>query len=41
VAGRLAVADLHVSALALRRPTLEEAFLALTSQPVHPTGSAQ
>lgn len=41
VAGRLAAAGLHVSALALRRPTLEEAFLALTSQPVHPTGSAQ
>ncbi len=32
VAGRLADADLHVSALALRRPTLEEAFLALTGQ---------
>jgi ABC-2 type transport system ATP-binding protein len=40
VAGRLAAAGLHVSALALRRPTLEEAFLALTSQPVHRTGSA-
>ena len=33
VAGRLAAAGLHVSALAVRRPTLEEAFLALTSQP--------
>jgi len=33
VAGRLADAGLHVSALALRRPTLEEAFLALTGQP--------
>jgi len=25
----------------LRGPSLEEAFLALTSQPVHPTGSPQ
>ena len=33
VAGRLAAAGLHVSALALRRPTLEEAFLALTGAP--------
>jgi daunorubicin resistance ABC transporter ATP-binding subunit len=32
VARRLAEADLQVSALALRRPTLEEAFLALTGQ---------
>jgi ABC-2 type transport system ATP-binding protein len=32
VAGRLAAAGLQVSALALRRPTLEEAFLALTGQ---------
>jgi hypothetical protein len=32
VAGRLA-AGLHISALALRRPTLEEAFLAVTGQP--------
>jgi ABC-2 type transport system ATP-binding protein len=32
VARRLADADLHVSALALRRPTLEEAFLTLTGQ---------
>jgi ABC-2 type transport system ATP-binding protein len=31
VAGRLAAAGLQVSALALRRPTLEEAFLALTA----------
>jgi ABC-2 type transport system ATP-binding protein len=30
IAGRLADAGLHVSALALRRPTLEEAFLAMT-----------
>ena len=41
VAGRLAGAGLHVSTLALRGPSLEEAFLALTSQPVHPTGSPQ
>jgi ABC-2 type transport system ATP-binding protein len=41
VAGRLAAARLHVSTLALRRPTLEEAFLALTSQPVHPAGNTQ
>ena len=33
VAGRLAAAGLQVSALALRRPTLEEAFLAVTAQP--------
>ncbi len=33
VAGRLAAAGLHVSALAVRRPTLEEAFLAVTGQP--------
>ena len=33
VAARLAAAGLHASALALRRPTLEEAFLALTGQP--------
>jgi len=33
VAGRLAAAGLHLSGLALRRPTLEEAFLALTGQP--------
>jgi ABC-2 type transport system ATP-binding protein len=32
VASRLAAAGLQVSALALRRPTLEEAFLALTGQ---------
>jgi ABC-type multidrug transport system ATPase subunit len=36
VAGRLAAAGLHVSALAVRRPTLEEAFLALTGQPAGP-----
>ena len=33
VVARLAGAGLRVGALALRRPTLEEAFLALTSQP--------
>ncbi len=33
VATRLAAAGLHVAALALRRPTLEEAFLAYTGQP--------
>ncbi len=33
VAGRLAAAGFQVSGLALRRPTLEEAFLGLTSQP--------
>ncbi len=33
VAARLAAAGLPVSALALRRPTLEEAFLAFTGQP--------
>jgi ABC-2 type transport system ATP-binding protein len=33
VATRLAAAGLHVSGLALRRPTLEEAFLAFTGQP--------
>jgi len=33
VAGRLADAGLHVSGLAVRRPTLEEAFLAVTGQP--------
>ena len=33
MAARLAAAGLHVSGLALRRPTLEEAFLALTGQP--------
>jgi daunorubicin resistance ABC transporter ATP-binding subunit len=32
VASRLAAAGLQVSALALRRPTLEEAFLAITGQ---------
>ena len=44
VARRLADADLRVSALALRRPTLEEAFLALTGQltgnPQADTGAA-
>jgi ABC-2 type transport system ATP-binding protein len=33
MAARLAAAGLHVNALAVRSPTLEEAFLALTSQP--------
>jgi ABC-2 type transport system ATP-binding protein len=33
VACRLAAAQLRVTALALRRPTLEEAFLAVTGQP--------
>jgi ABC-2 type transport system ATP-binding protein len=33
VATRLAAAGLHVESLALRRPTLEEAFLACTGQP--------
>ena len=33
VAARLAAAGLQVSGLALRRPTLEEAFLALTGRP--------
>jgi len=33
VATRLADAGLHVASLALRRPTLEEAFLAYTGQP--------
>jgi daunorubicin resistance ABC transporter ATP-binding subunit len=33
VATRLAAAGLHISALALRRPTLEEAFLSCTGQP--------
>jgi len=47
VAARLAAAGLQVSGLALRRPTLEEAFLALTggvaaatAQPAHGTRSA-
>jgi ABC-2 type transport system ATP-binding protein len=38
VAGRLADAGLGVSELALRRPTLEEAFLALTGQPASGPG---
>ena len=33
VASKLAAAGLHVASLALRRPTLEEAFLAYTGQP--------
>jgi hypothetical protein len=41
VAGRLAAAGLQVSALALRRPTLEDGFLALTSQAARTTASAR
>ena len=43
VAGRLADAGLRITALALRRPTLEEAFLAWTGQPASgpPAGPAQ
>jgi len=52
VGARLAAARLRVTALALRRPTLEEAFLAYTShpasgpaagpdQPAHPAGSTR
>jgi ABC-2 type transport system ATP-binding protein len=42
VAGRLSDAGLHVSEIALRRPTLEEAFLALTGQPAAgPAGQAR
>jgi hypothetical protein len=41
VAGRLAAADVQVSGLALRRPTLEEAFLALTGRPVSRTQPSQ
>ncbi|MGE5286518.1 MAG: ATP-binding cassette domain-containing protein [Micromonosporaceae bacterium] len=37
---RLAAASLHVTALALRRPTLEEVFLALTGQPAQGTAQA-
>jgi daunorubicin resistance ABC transporter ATP-binding subunit len=39
VAARLAAAGLQVSGLALRRPTLEEAFLALTGRPSTPMQS--
>jgi daunorubicin resistance ABC transporter ATP-binding subunit len=41
VASRLAAAGLQVSALALRRPTLEEAFLALTGQRADEADSGQ
>jgi ABC-2 type transport system ATP-binding protein len=41
LAARLDAAGLQVSSLSVRRPTLEEAFLALTSQPVHTAGSAR
>jgi len=43
VAARLAAAGLQVASLALRRPTLEEAFLAYTGPPAGrpPTGPAQ
>ena len=40
VATRLAAAGLHVESLALRRPTLEEAFLAYTGQPAEPAQAA-
>ena len=40
VASRLAAAGLHVASLALRRPTLEEAFLACTGQPAGPAHTA-
>ena len=40
VAARLAAAGVQVSGLALRRPTLEEAFLALTGRPQHPQHDA-
>jgi ABC-2 type transport system ATP-binding protein len=40
LADRLAAAGLHVSELTVRRPTLEEAFLALTGQSAHPAGTA-
>ena len=41
LAARLATAGLHVSAFALRRPTLEEAFLALTGRPASGTQPPQ
>ena len=46
VASRVAAAGLHIAALALRRPTLEEAFLAYTGQqpsgpPAEPARMAQ
>jgi daunorubicin resistance ABC transporter ATP-binding subunit len=41
VAGRLAAAGLRVSGLALRRPTLEEAFLAFTGEPRSPAHPSQ
>ena len=41
VASRLAAAGLQVESLALRRPTLEEAFLAYTGTPAGPTPAAQ
>jgi ABC-2 type transport system ATP-binding protein len=41
VAGRLAAAGVQVSGLALRRPTLEEAFLALTGRPASRTYPSQ
>ena len=40
VAARLAAAGVQVSGLALRRPTLEEAFLGLTGRPQHPQHDA-
>jgi ABC-2 type transport system ATP-binding protein len=41
VTARLAAAGLRVSGLALRRPTLEEAFLAFTGEPASRTESPQ
>jgi len=40
VTTRLAAAGLHVESLALRRPTLEEAFLAYTGPPAEPARTA-
>jgi ABC-2 type transport system ATP-binding protein len=40
VASRLAADGLHVASLALRRPTLEEAFLAYTGPPAQPAQTA-
>jgi ABC-type multidrug transport system ATPase subunit len=37
VAARLAAADLHITDLALRRPTLDDVFLTLTGQPPAPS----
>jgi hypothetical protein len=40
VATRLAASGLRVADLALRRPTLDDVFLALTGQPVGSAGHA-